>query len=702
MSSDPAPSGLAAVDAELRRQAVARLAQREDAAAGRLLIQALGDEDWRVRQEAAAMLSRRTLEDDAMAALVALLTRGDVASRNAAVVVLGTQGQRALAALEGAWTELDADARKLAVEAVARTGLVEVLERLQPFLDDEDENVRVAVVEAIAEVGIQAPQLALPLLEPRLGRGDEFFQRAVLESLLRLEWAPTWPQMEGLLGCPVFREVVLRLAADTGAPQAAPHFVDYLERARGQSWDQALCALARYIRRGADSLAAARVALSSAGAAVSQRVATRLLEDSAPLEVQSSALLVLAAAGDEGVPLRAVNALADERLASAAREALMTLHERALPALQAALDHEDDSVVVECVELLVELALRRSVDVDWAQLLRPLARHEAAKVVRAWLEAVAVVGDERDAAAIQRCWFEARSTAVRVAAAEAWKGWARRFPAPARAAARGVLPTDPMAGVVALTMVALDRPITDDRVGDLRFLREVASSEHASARAAAVQALAGFEDAAALDAVEFALRDEEAEVRMNAVRSLGRMRDARGRPVGAEPLLELVEATADPMLGGAALEALARADEGWVAEQLTRLIREFGAWRAVGAVEALCQFSGAARDAGLRLALQHDDADVVVAGLAAITGENARFQAEAVGCLKHAAREVRRAAVESVAQLEAATALAALHARLEVEDDAGLLEFIAQRVALLDASTRSAGSSIPAQEGQPR
>lgn len=78
------------------------------------------------------------------------------------------------------------------------------------------------------------------------------------------------------------------------------------------------------------------------------------------------------------------------------------------------------------------------------------------------------------------------------------------------------------------------------------------------------------------------------------------------------------------------------------------------------------------------------------------------FQAEAVGCLKHAAREVRRAAVESVAQLEAATALAALHARLEVEDDAGLLEFIAQRVALLDASTRSAGSSIPAQEGQPR
>lgn len=702
MTSSEVPAGLSAPDAEVRRQTVAHLAQRPDADASRLLIQSLGDADWRVRQEAVATLSRRALGDCAIEALVSLLARGDVASRNGAVVVLGAQGHRALSALDDAWNGLDADGRKLAVEAAARTGLVEVIERLQRFLDDDDENVRMAVVEAMASVGVQAPHLARPLLERLLGSGDEFFQRAVLESLVQLGWVPGWGQIEGLLVHPVFRDVALRLASDTGAPQAARHFVVYLEQAQGHSWDQGLRALAHYIRRSADSIEAARAALKGLGAELRERLARRLLADVTPVEVQASAMLVLAAAGDERVAPCAVSALANEALAGAAREALTMLDGQATPALQTALQSDDDDVVVECVELLVEIALRRGWEGDLAVLLRPLAEHAAPNVVRAWLNAVAAVGDEHDATRIQRCWVEARSTAVRVAAAEAWAAWAKRFPAAAREAARGLVPTEPSAGVVALTIAALDCPITGDRASDLRFLCETASSQHQRARAAAVQALASFEEAAALDAIEFALRDEEAEVRMNAVRSLGQMRDARGQPVGAQPLLELVETTVDPMLGSAALEALSQADEGWVAEQLTRLVRESTAWRAVGAVEALCRLSGQAREAGLRLSLRHRDADVALAGLAAIAGEEQRFQVDVLSCLEHPAREVRRAAIESVMRLDVALAVGALQGRAAVENDAGVLEVITQRLALLEAEAKGEGAKTLVDEGQTR
>ena len=121
---------LGSSDVEDRRQAsVELLAHLEATAALPLLLRALGDDDWRVRKEA-TQAARAFGGDRALVqALVKVIGRDDdardqldnVGLRNAAVDVLAAAGPAATPVLAVALGGLDADGRKLAIEALGRS-----------------------------------------------------------------------------------------------------------------------------------------------------------------------------------------------------------------------------------------------------------------------------------------------------------------------------------------------------------------------------------------------------------------------------------------------------------------------------------------------------------------------------------------------------------------------------------------------------
>src|SRR5690606_4507847 len=81
---------------------------------------------------------------------------------------------------------LDADGKKLAAEALARTGQPTALLVLSPLLRDPDPNVRAAGLEAVAGVGVAGAKEAVPLLMSCLQDTDPFLRLAALDGINQL------------------------------------------------------------------------------------------------------------------------------------------------------------------------------------------------------------------------------------------------------------------------------------------------------------------------------------------------------------------------------------------------------------------------------------------------------------------------------------------------------------------------------------
>ena len=138
---------LAASDPEERRRAVGRIAELPPSSRVPPLLAALGDDDWRVRKEAIGLTAELGPEPDLLSALADVFEPGDnVGLRNAAVEALGAFGTFAVETLASRVPKLDADGKKLAIEALGRSAEAAALDVLAPLVTDADPNVRVAAL----------------------------------------------------------------------------------------------------------------------------------------------------------------------------------------------------------------------------------------------------------------------------------------------------------------------------------------------------------------------------------------------------------------------------------------------------------------------------------------------------------------------------------------------------------------------------
>ncbi len=721
MGSESAESirlSLSSANAEERRLATSRLAELDPAAAIPLLVGALGDEDWRVRKE--ATVAARGLAPDAglVEAMIDVLRAGDnVGLRNAAVEVLVATGSAATAGLRAALDELDADGRKLAVEALGGSGDPAALGPLEALLArDADDNVREAAALAIAQLGAIGPARVQEILLRSLDDRDHLVRLTALEGLTALRAATPWERLAPLFDEPMLRGAAITAAALSDHPEAAQALAHELGRSRGGAFIHALSALAQLV----EGPLAARVeaALRTEGPELGARLAQLAADIAQPIELRAMALRLAAAARAEAAAGAAFAALSEEMLADAARDALRVLGAPALPSMLAHLGDPgaDVDARAQLVDVLAEIASnhRGAVATGVLAALRHAARDDAREVAGGALNALARLGDEDDLA-LAAAGTLSKQRAIAAAAEATLSTLSGRFPEAARAHVARLVESEPHHLAAALIMGAL-AALGADETDDATFLAHVAAAGNTHARRAAVLAVADIGGAAAMEVLSFALADEERDVRIAAARALGRRCVALASPSPSE-ILDLVERTGSPELVATTVRAVGEAMSLAYSERrsappappppelisvLALFARGAPSGVALAAVDALGQTIAAGTLAAceaIAAALEHPDPSVAKA--AAFKLAETALGREALGrCLDHPSVSVRLLAADTLAEVDLAGARAPLTRRALIETDRDVRAAIERA---LSPGSRGFGpmGSQPAHDGTP-
>ncbi len=674
---------------EARRVAVQQITKVRGRDGPELLLRALGDDDWRVRKEATLVASNLERREEVIAALVAALEDTfNIGLRNAAVEALIAVGPDAVGATIETFARIDADARKLAVEVLGGSADARGTVALASALTDDDGNVRAAAAEALgnaALAGEESRETATAALVAALTTSDVFLKIAALESLARLEARLPWAIFEPCAADPLLRRYAIAAAAGSREPDA----VRALARATGDPSPtivrEALVALGDLVGEcgeGDPLLVCARETLEvTANGRVNARRAARDGEDT---RARSGALLVLGLLRDSEDVAALVDALGDDDVAERAEMALRLFGPSAVtPLLSVA---RDSKAPVRAAALTLVASLEGAGIAEVRLALREALRASSVDVISCGVEALGQLGDAADLRRVAPLiWHSDERVAATATNAVAELG-ARHVTA-ARALLREVRPgQDPIVlGCILLGAIASTQPLRDE---DVRLLERALGHDDPEVRRAAIDALAQAGSAAAADAVTFALADEEHEVKLSAVRALGRL--GRG-----EALVGVVSDTRDPALAAAALRALGEADPERALQAARPLVAHTDAAIACAAVAAIGHIDSsftsgrapaqvaAAREDALFAALDHPEAEVVKLALS-VLGEQPGVRALArLGlCLDHASWEIRRVAAELLGHTKTPAAQGLLRARYERERDPTVREAIAAAVSV--------------------
>jgi HEAT repeat protein len=678
---------------EARRVAVQQIAKVKGREGPELLVRALGDDDWRVRKEGTIVAPALELREEVIASLVAALEETvNIGLRNAAVEALIAIGPGAVGATTDALARLDADARKLAVEVLGGISDARGTDALARALADEDANVRVAAAEALgsaALAGEESRERATRSLVGVLSTSDTFLKIAALDALARLEARLPWDIFEPCVADPMLRRYAIAAAAGSREARA----VQALAKAAGDPSPtiarEALVSLGDLVAASAEDdplIDVAREAVESWGHSNAQRAA----KDAEDGRARAGSLLVLGLLrAPEDVPIL-VEALGDDDVAERADRAVHLFGPGAIRPLLASAAQSRPSVRAAALSLAASL---EGADVNEVRLaLRDALGSDSVEVLASAIDALGLVGNADDLRSVaELVWHPDERVAA--GATNAVSELAARHVD----AARDLLKSpgarhDPLVlGCLMLGAIASTQPLSDE---DVRLLERALSHDDPLVRRAAIDALAQAGGDAAAEAVVFALADEEREVKLAAIRALGRLGCA-------DALVGVVADSRDPVLAATALRALGDADPQRALAAARPLVRHSDPAMACAAVEAIGQLGDSAgppaREDALFAALDHPEAQVVKLALTLVGAPpTPRAMARLGLCLEHPAWEVRRFAAELLGQDKSSAAEGLLRSRYEHEKDPMVREAIAMAV-----SVRSISATQIRERGEP-
>jgi HEAT repeat protein len=664
---DDVTRALLATDPEERRRAVARIAELPPGPRVPPLLAALGDNDWRVRKEAIGLTAELGPEPDLLSALVDVFEPGDnVGLRNAAVEALGAYGSFAVEALAPRVPQLDADGKKLAIEALGRSGEAAALEVLAPLVADADPNVRVAALEALGAIGVTRVDDARELLVARLDETRPLETLAALESLAMIGAGLPFKTVQGWLQDPLFGRASLLLAAQSGDPKASAPLLAALLDGRDP---EAVCALADYVGASEGARRAAQQELGAAGSRAEQVLLDCLERRDGDIECARAALSVVGALGISAGSAAAVRWLSDARCYAEADQALFLLGAQAIPALLSGAGSAEAETAAACLDLLGRLPLE-AVTADARRALSTALSSPSPDVLRAALGALTRVGDADCMSALVRLLDDASLVS---SVEPALTAISQRYPERALTFVQLESRGGSSAHATALVIAALasrGRLSTFDGAELTAFLMRLLLSTSHEQRRAALMALAALAAGEALDAVRFTLADEEPAVREEAVRTLGKLKGKDQGSVGVPALLEVASEARDPVLLLVALRALGESSDPRALPVLGPLVRSSDARVAVAAVEALSRHADPRRLSSLFDGLHHSEPEVVKAAMLAIAAEpDPRVVVHLGACLDQSAWDVRRLAADLLGRAPSEASAQLLRARLTVEQD---------------------------------
>jgi HEAT repeat protein len=665
MSIDQLREALQDADAEVRRRAVMHTVNETDVRVGGLVLQALGDDDWRVRKEAVHVATLRAAELMLIEPLVQAICQGDnVGLRNAALDVLEALGQRAAPALIAALPSVPEHARKFVVEALGESGGALVVRELEKAASSDDPNVAGEAIEALARIG--GPE-AERVMRARLTASDPFLRMAALDALNRMNAVIPWSELEPLLNDRLLRRVAISALGRTGRVEALEPLFAALEESTVHVVGAAATAIGKLVAANPEIAQAAvprltrlddrartwlRAVLSSSSDAEARRASAELLAWSKDVEALSAIVTHLASDSPSTQTIAALRAWGREAVEPmlALLTTLQLGQERAV-ALELTADL---ALVAEHLETSVRervhATLRRSLSDQNAALVGA-----AARCFVQWAEAndaILLVGHalSSDASVARSC-------------ARALEGLVRRAPDAVEKALLSVQLVGPQAAVLAPVVAALGGPSALDR------LQALLSADDPDVRRAALHGLGRVGGARAAELVALALADEDDEVQTVAAHVLGRIRDADG---GAPGLDHLVVALNSELwqVRMAAARALGRSGSLRAVEPLRETLRSGDTGLAMAAVEALGQLSPGELAGILADALNHSDDEVVKAALRALAECHDPAAPDVlISALRHPSWDLRQLAAELLGSLSVSKAIKPMREQLARETD---------------------------------
>jgi|GEM_PF-2893318 len=476
-----------------------------------LIIESLGDANWKVRRNLVDGMARRAAPDAIEALLLALRQNHfDFGMVNSALQILRSNSVDTSDTLVGFLDAEETDLRMHAALALGEQGDPSAVPALVKTLLDPDVNVRYHAIEALGKLG--ATDAVKPLLEIAES-GDFFLSFAALDALGEIRDTSASGRIIPLLEDEILREPALRALANVGEPNNISRIVELLDKDKALVPAIAAAAIGLLRRYHADSeirdsiLAGARTSVSQSGLSN--------LSDALESAVQSHAALLVSFAGwfdDADLRSKLIELLHDGELRNEAASALVLQREKAIAPLAEELRAEDAGLRRIAAEILGRIGDPRCITP-----LRGLLEGGTSADKLAAMTALATLGGRESATLLAD---ELRSPEAQLREA-ALRGLGR---VDGKEHAGAILQCckDPDERV---RLAALEQIATVAGEAAIPTLIDALRHGASRLRAAAAQGLARIASADSIAALREALQDPDAWTRYFAVRSIGTLGD---------------------------------------------------------------------------------------------------------------------------------------------------------------------------------
>ena len=617
-----------------------------------LLFVAMGDESWRVRKEAVAVLAAaQPLGADAVEALIELLRASDNAGlRNSAVESLERIGAGAVEPLCAHLNDPDHDLRKFVIDILGSIGSASCLPLMVRALEDPDPNVRGAAAENLGKLG---DPRALPHLLKVLDGGDVWLKFTVLDALALIGVPVPLDSLAPLLKENLLRRAGYDCLGALGDARCLPLLLQGVQEKGRNAREAAAVALMRVRGRLSAEERAPLVELplkALKGSETVQRLVDSLKN---PDQGTVDALVqLLGIIGDERATLPLLAVSQEERLRAGCLEAFRGIGAAALPELLAHFPGAPCAERARIAHLLGELGSAQGIEL----LLSGLA--DGSPELRA--SCAASLGRLGAPGAVRRLveLLDDCHAEVRQAALDALSRLSGSDPAEVAGLCQELSQS-------AHPGKRRNAALLFCGAGDGERLSLLAKDEDATVRRAAVASLARVGMPQAVGILAMALSDEEPEVRVAAAQALA---ETGGVEV-LEPLL-LALNDADPWVQTASLKGLSALGDAAALPGIKALLCKAQGPVLIAGLAALAAVGGKGELAPVTAALGNDDEEVVEAAIDILSGFGGDWIAGQFDSLiGHRHWMVRRSFVRAMARHLGQKALPFLDKALANESD---------------------------------
>ena len=659
MSPDRLDEAFHSADPDVRRRAVQSMSLRPRGTPLAQILDALSDSDWRVRREAISLAAQSAEKDELTdALLLRLVETENTGLRNASIEVLGMIAQGQAQKFASTLAAAGRGAQKFLVEAMGKTRDPIMIDHLKPLVDGSDANVAAAAVEALVCIG---GRRAEGLLKERLSTPRLFLRISILEGLTRLGTRLTWNELAPAVDDVIVRRIAAELLGRTGEPEALEFLLDLASDPSPQTSSAALRATAVLASETESDQHELVDRLTASNDSFRRAIHEALLHGDTPTRQGAAYLAVLCQdlSSLEAVLQAVADDVANPETVAALRASGSALIEPLLMQRGG-----ESRVWAIALELAAELSYRHLDEVPAAtrDRIRSLIERDLTDpsdaVRAAAAESLLWWGDPRDCRALVGC-LRSPSHQVRAAATSALEGLVKRVPVAVEEALAEADLDGPGGADIAHVLSRLDSPRAEE------LLKRGLHSSDPRTRRAAVQALAIANASEIAQLIGYAVADEDIDVQVAAVRTLGQMRTKEADV----PLRTALDSQFAPTRAEAAL-ALGRRDANGAIPRIRDLLEDREPIVVSAALDALAWLGDSEVAAAVEGALSHADDEIYQAGLRAArtlpVGDAERLVARG---LAHSAWNVRMLAINLLVDLDTEHTRKLLQAALTDETD---------------------------------